>query len=328
MKKWICWLMIVIMIMAIAPIPKTSAEDDGTLILPENTTTVEEEAFAGDTGITTLVIPKNVQTIGPRAFAGCTSLTDVYIGKSDTMEIAKDAFAGCGELHFYVYAETKGELYALSHGFTFDRLDQGSSFLEKAMDIVANHGGSSILQSSSFASKRLIVCRSNNKLPDISEFEPTEIAYKDDIFIIQFDTVDNTADCYTLLANDANTVFVEADECISVLDDVSGAGVVNASVWDTDDPMGFDVYSPFVAANSSDVITIAVVDSGIRRLASYANKLRADGINMLYPQDHASWEQDDQRHGSVIASMQIPVLPSASTHPESIRRTSCTGRAI
>lgn len=303
MKKLISLLLVFMLGFSMIPMTAASAEES-TFVLPADTATVEEEAFAGNTSLVNVVIPKNVESIGPKAFAGCTNLKEVYLGKSDTIEIAGDAFAGCDDVHFYVYPNTKGELYALSHGYTCDLLEEGSDFFSRAMTLVANNGGSTILQSGEFASKRLITLRKNNKLPDISSYQPTSILRDGELFILQFDTVDEAADCYTYLGEDAQTVFVEADECVEALDSVSGAGVVDSGIWNTADPMGFDVYAPFVAENGSGSVKIAVVDSGVAKLSSYEAKLdKGRAKNMLYEEDHQEWYNDYNRHGSVIASV-------------------------
>lgn len=303
MKKLISLFIVLTMLVAMLPMSTASAAEPGTYILPAATTTVEDEAFSGDNNLQILVIPKSVNRIGARAFENCSNLREVYLGKNDSLEIAADAFTGCTNVHFYAYPGTPGALFALARGFVCDLMDEGSSFLERAMTLVANNGGATILQSGEFASKRLIVLRENNQLPDISAYHPTEIDRDNELFILQFNTVDNTADCYTLLANDSQTVFVEADECVEALDSVSAAGVVDPGVWDTADPMGFDAYAPFIAENGNGSAVIAVIDSGVAKNASYSVKLRSDGINMLKAQDGQEWYNDLNRHGSVIASV-------------------------
>ena len=333
MKKLISWLLVLAMAVCMLPLPSAAAADDAedkVFVLPVGTVTVGEEAFAGNTGMTTLVVPKYVESIGARAFAGCTQLREVYLGKNESIEIAKDAFAGCEDVHFYVYPHTPGELFALSHGYVCDLLEEGSSFFDRAISLVAENGGTSILQSGEFASKRLIAMRSDNRLPDVSAYEPTGIVQDGDIFVLQFDTVDHTADCYTYLANDAQTVFVEADECVAALDEVNAAGVVDGNVWDTDDPMGFDVYAPFIAENDDKTgpITIAIIDSGVAKNSAYNRRLRNDGYNMLWAQedtDPRSWDNDLNRHGSVIASVINDCVGDANVQILPIRVVGASG---
>ena len=314
-----------ILFTGLLPVSAAAAEA-GSYVLPAGITAIEEESFAGNTALTSLVIPKGVESIGPRAFADCTNLREVYLGNNPFLRIAPDAFAGCHpDMHFYVYPWTSGELYALAHGFDFDLLEEGSTFFDRAMTLVANNGGASILQSGEFAAKRLITLRSGDRLPDVSAYQPTEIIRDGSLFVLQFDSVDNTANCYTFLANDAESVFVEADECVEALDDVSAAGVVDPIVWDTADPMGFDTYAPFVAANGTGSAVIAVIDSGVARNAHYNAKLRSDGVNMLKAQDGQEWDNDPNRHGSVIASVISDCVGNANVSILPIRVVNASG---
>ena len=303
MKRLISLLLVVVLSLSIMPMQTVSAEE-GSFILPAEMVTIEEEAFSGNTGLVSLVIPKQVESISSKAFADCTNLKEVYFGKNDSIQIAADAFAGCEDLHFFVYPNTPGELFALSHGYTCDLLEEGSDFLKRAMTLVANNGGSTILQSGEFASKRLITLRKNNKLPDISAYQPTAILRDEDLFILQFNTVDNAAECFSFLQSHEQTIFVEPDECVEALDSVSGAGIVDPGVWDTEDPMGFDIYAPFVAEHGTGSVKIAVIDSGVAKMGSYESRLdKGNAKNMLAEEDHQEWYDDFNRHGTVIASV-------------------------
>ena len=63
-----------------------------TLILPEDTVTVGEEAFAGDARVDGVVFPEGLREIGARAFAGC-GLDFVFL--PDSLErLGEDAFDG------------------------------------------------------------------------------------------------------------------------------------------------------------------------------------------------------------------------------------------
>ena len=64
-----------------------------TLVLPEGLTVIDEEAFMGDTSITSVVLPDSLRVIGDRAFAGCTSLTlQVYSGSYAEAWAIENAF--------------------------------------------------------------------------------------------------------------------------------------------------------------------------------------------------------------------------------------------
>ena len=282
------------------------AAEGGEVILPATLATVEEETFAGNAGMTSLVIPKTVKAIGSRAFANCVGLREVYFGKNASLKIAADAFEGCGDIHFNAYPDTPGELFALAHGYRCDRLEDGSPFMERALQLVTQNGGTtSILQSADFSTKRLVVRMKDGRLPDISAYKPTKIVMKpeDAIFFVQFGTVQNTVDCYSLLKNreGSDVIFVEPDACVEVIDDMEAVGTVSGKEWDTDDPMGFDVYAPYVSDNSSGKVTIAIIDSGVKKLSAYSGMLRDDGVNLV--SDGKSWSEDSMLHGSMIAGI-------------------------
>ena len=299
-----------------------------SVILPGSVTIIEEEAFVGDSSMTSIVIPKNVESIGKRAFQGCDGLMEVYFGKNTSISIAPDAFDKSTEAVFYVYPDTPAEQYALAHGFNCETVEEGSSALQKAMALVANNGGSSILQSNEYSTMRLLVRREGNRLPDISDFSPKEIIRRDDnVFIIQFNNISDTADCYTYLMNCGGNIFVETDKWVEPLDTVSASGSVDSYIWGTDDPMGFDVYSGFIAQNGSGSVTIAVIDSGVSRHASYNSILRSDGINMLEAIDGQNWSADSARHGSVIASIIKDCAGNANVKILPIRVIGSDGRA-
>jgi len=63
-------------------------------VIPNNVTSIGNDAFSGCSGLTSVTIPNNVTSIGNYAFSGCSGLTSVTIPNSVT-EIGYDAFKGC-----------------------------------------------------------------------------------------------------------------------------------------------------------------------------------------------------------------------------------------
>ena len=321
-------LAILLTVTSLGGITEAKGESKGTLVLPSKLTKVGEEAFAGDSRIKTVMIPKTIQEIGSRAFADCKNLKEVYIGKSSKLKIKKDAFNGCKDVEFFVYAGTPGEMFALTNGFRCTLLEPDSDALNRAMKLVAEGGGASFLQSGTYATKRLIVQRKENQLPNISSFSPKSIMQKaDHIYFLQFDTVKDTEACYTLLVNDPDTIFVEPDEWVDPLDIISSNGTVDVAVWKTDDPMGFAQYAPYVKQNGKGKVTIAVVDSGVSIHSSYKSILRSDGINVLEALDGEKWSTDSARHGSVIASVIKDCVGNNSVNILPVRVVGADGKA-
>lgn len=309
MKRCLCSILSFVILFTVCQFPGAASVE--AVYLPENLMEVQAEAFSGNKEIMTVLIPKSVKSIGSRAFAGCTGLTDVHIGNNPSMEIAPDAFEGCNGVLFHVYPDSSGELFALSHGFRREYVNAGSAAWERTMSMIGDAGFSdSYFNSPQWTTKRLIVRRAVDYLPDISAYNPIQIVEKDyyNIFIIQFDTPEDTKACYSVLHSDPNTVYVEED-IWHELDIIQGAGIVDDSVWytpdgqtRTDDPMGFDDYAPFVKQNGSGIVKIAIVDSGVKSHAHY-NSLLIDGKNMMEDIDGQSWSNDPANHGSVIASI-------------------------
>lgn len=74
-----------------------SIDDNGHAVLPQGTTTIEDEAFFECADLTEITIPDSVTTIGDIAFYGCSGLTDLTIPDSVTT-IGNRAFYGCSAL--------------------------------------------------------------------------------------------------------------------------------------------------------------------------------------------------------------------------------------
>ncbi len=301
MKRWFRFILVLSALLVLLYLPTAVAETQ--LLLPDNLKVIKQEAFKGDTSVTSVIIPESVTNIGTRAFADCTGLKDVYIGNG-TMQIAYDAFSGCSDVLFHVYPNSSGELFVLSHGYQKEYIGETGPAWERTMSMIGEAGfETSLFNSPQWETKRLVVRRDVNYLPDISAYSPIGIVQKsyDNIFVIQFSSPESTEACYNLLNADIHTVYVEED-LWHESSTVSGAGVVDAGAWSTDDPMGFDTYAPFVKHVGSGIVKIAIIDSGVKQNSHY-NSLLIDGKNMLEDFDGLSWSADSKNHGSVIASI-------------------------
>ena len=76
------------------------ALNDETVKLAANTDEISDNAYAGQTEITTVVIPKGISKIGVGAFRNCTKLTTVIFedGCVKLTELPSKIFAGCSSL--------------------------------------------------------------------------------------------------------------------------------------------------------------------------------------------------------------------------------------
>mgnify|MGYP002857011569 FL=1 len=89
-----------------------------SLVLPDDLTEIEKEAFAGDSSVTSVKLGEAVRSIGSGAFAMCTMLEDVWIPKGVT-SIAQDAFDPDQPLIFYGTYGSAAQAYADAQGFVF-----------------------------------------------------------------------------------------------------------------------------------------------------------------------------------------------------------------
>ena len=83
------------------------------LVLPASLTAIADEAFAG-LSMQNVVIGQQVASIGSRAFADCHDLA--LINLPDGVQIAQDAFAGCGALTIVCAEGSTGHAYATAQG--------------------------------------------------------------------------------------------------------------------------------------------------------------------------------------------------------------------
>ncbi len=70
---------------------------NGTVIIPDNVTSIGNSAFKECSGLTSIIIPNGVTSIGDGAFRGCSGLTSIVIPFGVT-SIGSSAFLGCNKL--------------------------------------------------------------------------------------------------------------------------------------------------------------------------------------------------------------------------------------
>jgi hypothetical protein len=99
---------------------KEGETPSGDVVIPETFTykgvkykviNIDQNAFYGNTKVTSVTIPSTVRTIGENAFTGCTKLKSVTISKQAKLRLIEGAaFNGCTSLkEIYLNAETVGE---------------------------------------------------------------------------------------------------------------------------------------------------------------------------------------------------------------------------
>ena len=78
---------------------------DGSIVIPEGVTDIEDYTFSDCTSLKSVVIPESVTQIGNGVFSGCTSLESVVIPESVT-QIGDRVFSDCTSLKSVVIPES------------------------------------------------------------------------------------------------------------------------------------------------------------------------------------------------------------------------------
>ena len=79
-----------------------------SITIPESVTYIGKKAFYGCSGLTSITIPENVTCIGERAFYGCSGLTSITIPGNVT-QISTEAFNNCENLSTAIIKNRQGE---------------------------------------------------------------------------------------------------------------------------------------------------------------------------------------------------------------------------
>ena len=94
---------------------------DTEVVIPDDVTSIGDEAFRDCRSLTSVKIPDSVANIGLEAFSGCSSLTSVAILGSVT-SIDGHAFCGCN-LTIKVHAGSYAEKYAQRKEIKFEIIE-------------------------------------------------------------------------------------------------------------------------------------------------------------------------------------------------------------
>lgn len=320
-------LIITLVLLLAGVVAAAESAANQTVQLPLNLKVVANESFAGS-GMKALVVTSGVTTIETRAFADCKNLEDVVLPNHD-IDIADDAFAGCGDVLFHAFAGTKNELWALSHGFRCESMD--ADMLSQASAMLTKFGipSGALAGTEDYTTCCLIVKMNGSRLPDISEFNPTDIIQAGrNRFFIQFDTTADTENCHNYLEASQETFgidYVEVDRYRDVVVDEAATQKAIISGWSTDDPMGFAEYSQFVAEESTGSAVIAVLDSGFPSNAAYNDKLLSSKAKS-FTRDGNSWNYDGCNHGKLVAAVLADCIGDADIKLLPIRVSDGRGR--
>lgn len=92
---------------------------------PESITEIEENAFEDNEGITEVIIPENITIVNADAFLGCTNLEKIVVYPKD-VTLNTNSLGREGDTHvIYGYKGSTAEAFARDTGLTFKYMDDG-----------------------------------------------------------------------------------------------------------------------------------------------------------------------------------------------------------
>lgn len=314
-------MLILILLLSLTMTMTAFSGTEKVLELPVELTVISEEAFMGDTSITEVIIPETVQKIERDAFSGCFNLEKIKV-YSRTVQIEADAFYSCPNICLYVYEGSTSEAYAQKYGLSYVLLDGSTdnrpTYLKVKSMIGEFSSSGTGLQG---GDDRLIVRMNGVPLPDIASYHPLEMIVDDrDTYFIQFGSETDAVNCKSMFEERSDVLFVEYDAVSYVSNrgedstTVSQAGIMT---WEDDDPMGFDVYAPYVTMHQSGSQMIAIIDTGVKYNAVYADMLSPKSINLL--DDGQSAFYSGRQHATNIAGIIHDCVGSTNISILSIR---------
>ena len=203
---------------------------DGVGIIPEGTTEIEREAFAGCTELESITIPDSVTKIGYGAFRGCTGLNSITIPDSVT-EICMFAFRGCTGLTSIVIGnsvtEIRHDAFLNCTGLTSIVVSGGNKVYD------SRNGCNAIIETET---NKLIIGCATTIIPD-SVTEIDEYAFKDCTSLTNIDIPNSVTkigydafyDCTglsSIVVSEGNKVYDSRNGCNAIIETATNRLIV------------------------------------------------------------------------------------------------------
>ncbi|MDE6501316.1 MAG: leucine-rich repeat protein [Ruminococcus sp.] len=191
-----------------------------------------------------------------------------------------DSFDMCLLRKKYVEQEKSKNFYSLSSDLVHD------TDAKYGMSVMADD----------FYSKRIIVKAKKNY--SFESYSPTNvISGPDNIYVVQFDTVERAEICISALQKDSNIEYVELDEYMSC--EEIETEQANSNSWGVE-AIEADKYAEYLGNNSdsSSSVVVAVVDTGVAYHDFLKDRILDTGYDLV---DNDPDPNDKHYHGTHVA---------------------------
>ncbi len=164
---------------------------------------------------------------------------------------------------------------------------------------------------SPYQTMRLIVKLKKDKV-DLKKYKPTEIIDgPDNVFVLQFDSIEKTKVAYEQIKKDKIADYVEVDHYISGSSTKKKSSTRNASTFNSWGVkyIEADKYANYLQKkNLKNEITVAVVDTGIDKTHPFfKNRIKSGGYDFVNKDSDPS---DDNGHGTHVSGIIVDCTPN------------------
>lgn len=172
--------------------------------------------------------------------------------------------------------------------------------------------GEEVSEEITFATKRLIIKAKSNKL-NLYKYNPSKVIRgPENIFVVQFDTIEKTVQCYDSLLENKEIDYVEPDLIIKneetiveeiIQENISDSKAYSYKSWGVK-RIETDKYMEYLLnKGDNNSVTVAIVDSGVDSNHPFLKgKILDSGYDFVYGDNYP---YDDHGHGTHVAGTVI-----------------------
>ncbi|MDE6426812.1 MAG: leucine-rich repeat protein [Ruminococcus sp.] len=195
-----------------------------------------------------------------------------------------------------------------------EQIQKTGSFYSLSSDMVNENDSKygTMIMSDEFHSKRVIAKADTGY--DFSGFSPKKVINgPDNLYVLQFETVENAELCMNTLRKDKHIEYVELDEYMSC--EEIETEQANSNSWGAE-AIEADKYSEYLGNNYDSSVVVAVVDTGV----AYHDFLKGRILNTGYDLvDNDPNPNDKHYHGTHVAGTVVDCTPDLNINIMPVR---------
>lgn len=195
-----------------------------------------------------------------------------------------------------------------------EQIQKTGSFYSLSSDMVNENDSryGTMIMSDEFHSKRVIAKADTGY--DFSGFSPKKVINgPDNLYVLQFETVENAELCMNTLRKDKHIEYVELDEYMSC--EEIETEQVNSNSWGTE-AIEADKYSEYLGNNYDSSVVVAVVDTGVAYHDFLKGRVLDTGYDLV---DNDPNPNDKHYHGTHVVGTVVDCTPDLNINIMPVR---------